>query len=326
MRTLRRLSLFILVILMLLPGIDVYAQQKAAGEESATGPLSKVPHTHHADVIYGHKHGMALTMDVYEPKENANGAGIIAVVSGGWVSDHPFVVDSIKTHFLAEPVKRGYTVFAVSHGSQPTFTIPEIVNDLHRAVRYIRHHASDYHIDGNRLGITGGSAGGHLSLMQGTAGNGGNPQSADPVERESSRVQAVACLFPPTDFLNYGGTDKYAFAADGVLAAFQTAIDVRQMNNTTMRLERLDDAQQKEIARQVSPIFHVSADDPPTLVIHGDADVLVPIQQAEAIVAKLKEVGVRAELITRPGRGHDFNGVEKDIDDMTNWFDEHLKK
>jgi acetyl esterase/lipase len=269
---------------------------------------------------------MALTMDVYTPKDNANGAAVVAVVSGGWISDNPFIVNAVVGNFVAEPVKRGYTVFAVFHGSQPKFTIPEIVGDLNRAVRYIRHHAADYHVDANRIGITGGSAGGHLSLMQGTAGDMGNAESQDPVERESSRVQAVACLFPPTDFLNYGNPDKYAFASDGVLAAFRSAVDVRQMDNKTLRLERPDESQQLELARTISPIVHVSSDDPPTLIIHGDADVLVPIQQAEAIVVKLKEAGVRAELITRKGRGHDFNGIEQDISDITDWFDEHLKK
>ena len=75
---------------------------------------------------------------------------------------------------------RGYTVFAVVHGSQPKFTIPEVLDDMHRAVRFIRHNAKKYGIDPDRLGITGGSAGGHLSLMQGTAGKAGNPKSPGP--------------------------------------------------------------------------------------------------------------------------------------------------
>src|SRR5439155_3550362 len=112
--------------------------------------------------------------------------------------------DSIKpmTPLLLEFLKRGYTVFAVVHGSQPKFTVPEILLDMHRAVRYIRSHAQDFKIEPERIGITGGSAGGHLSLMQGTAGDLGDPKARDPVERVSSRVQAVACFFPATDFLN----------------------------------------------------------------------------------------------------------------------------
>jgi acetyl esterase/lipase len=144
---------------------------------------------------------------VFTPRENANGAAIIWVVSGGWFSSHDFV----NAGFIAEYLKRGYTVFAVVHGSQPKFSIPEVLEDMHRSVRFIRSRAEQYKIDPNRIGITGASAGGHLSLMQGTAGNEGNPEAKDPVDRVSSRVQAVACFFPPTDRLpelRRGGADR----------------------------------------------------------------------------------------------------------------------
>jgi len=82
---------------------------------------------------------------------------------------------------------------------------------MNRSVRYIRYHAKDYGIDPDRIGITGGSAGGHLSLMMGTKPAPADEKSDDPVERTSSRVQAVACFFPPTDFLNYGEPGKIAW-------------------------------------------------------------------------------------------------------------------
>src|SRR6187401_2898023 len=110
--------------------------------------------THQVDVIYGRKPGLALTMDVFTPKEKANGAAVIWVVSGGWVSSH----DNINPGIPTELTKRGYTVFAVVHGSQPKYTIPEVLQDMHRAVRYIRYHAKDYGVDPEKLGIFGGSA------------------------------------------------------------------------------------------------------------------------------------------------------------------------
>src|SRR5262249_407611 len=152
------------------------------------------------DVIYGRKWGMNLTFDVFAPRKNPNGLGLVWTVSGGWFSSHA----NINPVFVNEFTKRGYTVFAVVHGSQPKFTIPEILGDMHRAARVGRGSAKRWKIDPDRIGIYGLSAGGHLSLMQGTAGNAGNPKSKDPVEAISSRVQAVACFFPPTDFLNYG--------------------------------------------------------------------------------------------------------------------------
>ena len=150
---------------------------------------------------------------------------MIWVVSGGWFSGH----EAINTGFLDELLRRGYTVFAVVHGSQPKFTIPEILQDMNRAVRFIRHHAKDYHIDPDRIGITGGSAGGHLSLMQGTAGTAGDPKAKDPVDRESSRVQAVACFFPPTDFLNYGKPGEIALGC-GILKDFQAPFDFHEFD------------------------------------------------------------------------------------------------
>ena len=168
--------------------------------------------TRKEDVIYGRKFGTALTMDVFTPARNANGAAVIFVVSGGWFSAH----ENVNTGLAAGFAKRGYTVFEVVHGSQPRFTIQDAVADLNLAVRFIRYHAKDYGIDPDRIGITGGSAGGHLSLMQGTAGDAGDPKAKDPVDRVSSRVQAVACFFPPTDFLNWGepGKDILQGAAD----------------------------------------------------------------------------------------------------------------
>src|SRR5260370_36793291 len=129
------------------------------------------------DVIYGRKFGTALTMDVITPKAKANGIGLIWVVSGGWFSNH----DGINGNFIAPFLARGYTVFAVVHGSQPRFTIPEVVADMRRSVRFIRAHAKEYNVDPDRLGIFGASAGGHLSLMMGTTGDPGNSSARDPL-------------------------------------------------------------------------------------------------------------------------------------------------
>ena len=274
------------------------------------------------DVIYGRKYGVALTMDVFTPKENANGAAIVFAVSGGWFSAH----EAINVGFLDEFLGRGYTVFAVVHGSQPKFTIPEVLSDMNRALRYIKTHAQDYKIDPDRIGITGGSAGGHLSLMQGTAGDDGNPDAKDPVEKSSCRVQAVGCFFPPTDFLNYGKTGEVALGR-GVLKGFRAPFDFHELDKSINAFVPItDEARLLEIGRQISPIYHVTPDDPPTLIIHGDADTLVPIQQAETIVAKFKEASVPAELVVKKGAGHGWPDMKKDLVIIADWFDKYLKK
>jgi acetyl esterase/lipase len=278
--------------------------------------------TRREDVIYGRKFGVALTMDVFAPKEKPNGLGVILVVSGGWFSAH----EAIPMAFIPEFISRGYTVFAVVHGSQPKFTIPEVLGDMNRAVRFIRNHAAEYHIDPERLGIYGGSAGGHLSLMQGTAGDAGNPEAKDPIDRESSRVKAVACFFPPTDFLNYGKPGVNALGR-GVLKDFRAPFDFHEYDRKSNSFVPVtDDAKLEEIAKLISPIYHVTADDPPTLIMHGDADTLVPIQQAQIIVDKFKEVGVESELVVKPGAAHGWPDMPKDLSILADWFDKHLKR
>jgi acetyl esterase/lipase len=272
------------------------------------------------DVIYGRKHGVALTMDVLSPKEKANGRGIIWCVSGGWYSNKDF----INRGFGKTLLDRGYTVFAVVHGSQPKFTIPEILEDMHRAVRFIKANAAKYNVDPDKLGISGGSAGGHLSLMQGCAPLPGNLTALDPVNRQSSNIAAVACYFPPTDFLNYGKPGEVALGT-GVLKNFKAPFDFHELDSVTKSFNLVtDEAKRRKIGQQISPVNHVTKDDAPTLIIHGDTDLLVPIQQAELIIAKLKAQKVPCELVVRKGAGHGGPPFKDDEKTMADWFDKHL--
>jgi acetyl esterase/lipase len=274
------------------------------------------------DVIYGRKFGTALTMDVFTPTKNANGIGVVLVVSGGFMSSH----ESIPTALIRPVTAQGYTVFAVVHGSQPRYTIPEIIQDMYRAVRFIRYHAKDYQIDPERIGVTGASAGGHLSLMLGTAGDKGDPNAKDPVDRESSRVQAVACFFPPTDFLNYGKSGAEKIHATDHAPPYRAAFDYRELNKESKLWMPITDAKRlREIAHEISPVSHVTPDDPPTLIIHGDADRLVPLQQSEEIIDKLKKANIETSLIIKKGAGHGWIGLDKDITKLVDWFDTHLK-
>jgi acetyl esterase/lipase len=273
------------------------------------------------DVIYGRKEGLALTMDVIAPKEKPNGRGVVFVMSSGWRSHPAAIRPELFTPFL----RHGYTVFAVVHGTQPKFTVPEILQDVHRAVRFIRYHAKDYHIDPDHLGITGASAGGHLSLMIGTAGTAGDPKSKDPVECVSSRVQAVACFFPPTDFLNWG-KEGGVLDCKNMDRRFKAAVDFQIFDRSEGVFQRVTDATKvQELLRDISPISHVSRDDPPTLIIHGDKDPLVPLQQSERMVAKLKEAGVPAELIVKKDCRHGWLTILKDTETLADWFDRYLK-
>jgi acetyl esterase/lipase len=262
------------------------------------------------DVIYGRKFGVALTLDVIQPVQKKNGYGIVFMVSGGWHSAHEAINPSYFTPFLAH----GYTVFAVVHGSQPKFNVTEIVPDIHRAVRFVRANAGKWGVDPARLGISGASAGGHLSLMMATQGGPGKADAKDPIDRESSAVQAVACFFPPTDFLNYGKPGEDAVGV-GILKDFKVAFG-----------PRCETAEGRQaLGKEISSIYFITPKLPPTLIIHGDADKLVPIQQAESFVERAAAAGATAKLIVKPGAAHGWGGMEKDVEVLAQWFDEHLK-
>jgi acetyl esterase/lipase len=277
------------------------------------------------EVIYGRKFGTALTMDVFTPKKDANGAGVIFCVSGGWYSDHANITPNVPL-FIQPLLARGYAVFAVCHGSEQKYSIPEILEDMHRAVRFIRHNAKDYHIEADRLGITGGSAGGHLSLMQGLAGKDGDPKARDPIDRESSRVQAVVAFYPPTDFLNWGEPGKRMLGNHPIVPV-KGAFQFRRLDpKTNSFVEITDEKEREEIGKQISPITHVAKANPPTLIVHGDKDALVPVQQVELISAKFKEAGTTAELIIKKGGGHDAALVKEYMPKAVEWFDKYLAK
>jgi acetyl esterase/lipase len=276
------------------------------------------------EIVYDRKDGMALMMTVLTPAK-ANGKGIISLNSGAWGSS-PNWLPSFVDRALPF-INKGYTVFIVMHGAAPKYAIDDAVLDIKRAVQFVRHKASVYGIDSLRIGVTGTSSGGHLALMVGMADDIRDPQAKDPMERVSSKVQAVAVFCPPTDFLNYGqvGFDLSGQAAllqqARVLGAFQFKEwdkDKRVYTLITDKTKLL------EIVKAVSPAQLVTADDAPTYIMHGDKDPQVPLQQSQWIQEKLKAAKVPVELSVKSGAGHGWEGMEKDEEAFVKWFDQHL--
>ena len=232
-----------------------------------------------ADVVYGHKDGMALVYDVFQP-EQANGAAVLFMVSGGWFSR--WQPPERRQRAFGHLLDAGFTMFAVHHGSAPRFKVPDAVADVRRAVRHIRANAERFDIDPERLGVTGGSAGGHLSLMLGLASDPGDPAAEEPVLRQSNRVHAVVAYFPPVDLRGIAGPNE--------------------------RFPALDF--DPELAADISPIRFVSEDDPPVLLIHGDADELVPLSNSERMHEALTAAEVTNEMVVIQGAGHGFRGAD----------------
>ena len=246
------------------------------------------------DVVYGHKDGMALTMDVIEPKANRKGIALMFMVSGGWVSTW-MPVETMAGLF--QPLSdEGYTVIAVRHGSSPKYVIPEIVEDVRKALTHVHEHASEWQIDPKKLGVFGFSAGGHLSLMLGTTAN---DKASD---GDGPKIAAVAAVFPPTD-----------------LAPYKTPGNPLQEQFPALKFDskKTDD---------YSPLKQVSKVDAPTLLVHGDKDELVPLWHSEKIDAAFNEIGVPSKLVVIKGAAHGFNadGNKVMFNSMLDWFRQHL--
>ena len=255
------------------------------------------------DVVYGHKAGMALTYDVIKPAK-PNGAAVLFMVSGGWVSGWsdpaPLLAKAMEAkdrNTFGMLLDHGFMLILVRHGSSPYFKVPDAVGDVRRAVRHVRLNAASHGIDPQRLGVFGGSAGGHLSLMLGTTADNGNPAATDPVEKVSNRVAAVTAYYPPTDLNGY--------------------LNDKRFPATHFPADQCD---------AVSPLKQVTSDDAPSLLVHGGKDTLVTPSHSENILAAFRKEGVPAELITFPEAGHSFAGEDEKAAStaLVAWFEKYL--
>ena len=301
--------IFICFVALTANGLQVaLGQAPAVVQESKIEGVTRV-----RNVIYGYKSGMALTMDVLKPTR-PTGLGFVYILRGGWRSDHSMIEKRLK-HFKYF-TDRGQTVFLIIHGSVPKFLVNEVIQDVHRAVRFVRYHAAEYNVDPNRLGVSGMSSGGHLSLSVGTGL--GRPSfstpSNDPVDQVSSQVQAVACFFPPTDLVNYG-SPELLFVEQEHLKRYRSAFAV----DTKTREE------QQKVMQQLSPIYAVSKETPPILLLHGTQDTIVPLEQSQRFIARVKEQGIPAQLIIHQEGEHGWAETwESDLNLLADWFEKYL--
>jgi acetyl esterase/lipase len=243
------------------------------------------------NVVVGMYSGLALVMDVHHP-ESPNGYGIVHISGSGWGRPLAYSAPPLserQVDLYGQPlVERGYTVFSLNHRATPRFQFPAPLEDVQRAVRFIRSHAEEYGIDPEHIGAVGGSSGGHLVSLLGVLDGHGDADDPDPVNRVSAKVQTVVARAAPAHLARIdtpSGTGKLALL---------------------MGAEPSQDVQTVEGRRywQASPVNYVSGDDAPILLLHGDADESVPFEQAELLSDALKTAGVDTRLIPIPGAGH----------------------
>jgi len=273
------------------------------------------------NVLYGMYSGAAMLLDVHYPGKS-NGLGVIFIAGSGWNAALGYAALPLKESpqvdmYVPSLLQAGYTVFTLTHRATPTFRYPAPLEDVQRAVRFIRHNAARFAIDLARLGGMGGSSGAHLVSLLATLDGAGEASDPDPVNRQGAKLQCAVARAAPTDLTHMNAT------LGGPLVSLLLGA-------------RVDDATPKnsieyKTAWAASPVNYVSADDPPTLLIHGDADRTVPFHQSELLEAALKKVNVPVKLIRIEGADHgpDFPGAKNPPDykaEMVKWFDTYLRK
>lgn len=267
------------------------------------------------NVVYGMYSGLALLLDVHYP-QSPNGYGIVFIAGSGWSAplslDAKPLKESNQVEIWGKPlVRAGYTVFTLNHRALPRFSYPAPVEDAQRAVRFVRYHAGQYGIRPDQIGAVGGSSGGHLVSLLGLLDGQGNPNDGSPTNRVSAKVQCVVTRAAPADLV------LMAKEQEPLIPLFGYAInpDPSSLEHRTFV--------------EASPVTYVSGDDPPFLMVHGDADTRVFFKQSEVLEAALKNAGVEVRLLRVPSGGHGpkFDGAKNPpdyINEMIRWLDQHL--
>jgi len=250
-----------------------------------------------------------LLLDLYLPK-NVNGSAplIIWIHGGGWKNGSKENCLPVRLGFT----ERGYAVASINYRLTGIAPFPAQIEDCKAAVRWLRTHAGKYGLNPDEFGVWGSSAGGHLVALLGTSGDVSSFDTGENTQ-VSSRVQAVCDYYGPSDFRTMGtapGFERHA----------------RDDSPESALLGGTPD-KKPETAKAASPVTHVTPDDPPFLIVHGDQDRTVPLDQSRRMDAALHTAGVETELIILPGAGH--GGPAFSSPEMTAkvaaFFDRHLK-
>jgi acetyl esterase/lipase len=267
------------------------------------------------DLAYIENGDPAQKLDLYLPEATPEKPLplIVHIHGGGWQAGSKFPCP------VAGMVLRGYAVASVEYRFSQKAKFPAQIQDCQAAIRWLRANAGKYHLDPETVGVIGGSAGGHLSALVGTAGGTGTFPKIGGNEDQSDRVQAVCDIYGPADFTT---VVKQAAEDPNVKNIFQ-------FNSPKDPYSSLIGAplETTEKSRAVSPVTYLSSDDPPVLILHGTHDALVPYAQSVQFAAALKEKGVPAWLQTIPGAGHGGPGFgHPAVHQLTqHFFDQFLK-
>ena len=269
-----------------------------------------------SNVVFGTGGGRELHAEILRPQPPPKEPmpAVLFIHGGGWAGG---------THLIYAPwlVERGYFTASIEYRLSGEAPWPAQIEDCKLAVRWLRANAAKFHVNPDRIGVMGHSAGGHLVACLGTLGDVKELEGRGGYDGISSRVQAVVDQCGPADFTS----------ADAPAAGTN-----RTDHPGLIKLFGGTYAEKADAWRQASPALHASAAAPPFLIVHGENDKLVPIAQSERLATALKHAGVPVDFIRIKNAGHGLKGDKPtdppaDPDSQTlrvamiAFFDKHLK-
>lgn len=284
------------------PGSDTLATT-ALAYISKLGTVEKNLNYSNADFI-------DLKMDVYYPLTTPGPMPVVVYLHGGaWIGGDKS--DAAASPEIAELIKRGFLVASVNYGLAPQYTILEQIENAKCAVRFLRAYSSYFGINPERIGTFGNSAGGHLASLLGASDKSAGMDIAGGFLNQSSRVQCVVDFYGPTDL--------------GTLFSGYPPLVLQQLVGVF--------DPKSGILDKINPLTYVSADDPPFLIIHGDKDTVVPLNQSQMLYQNLTAAGVPATLVVVKNGDHGFGPAGGEISPSrteitataADFFESHLK-
>jgi acetyl esterase/lipase len=244
----------------------------------------------HKDIAYDTQHP-SQALDVYLASSKEPAPVMVYIHGGGWRAGSKNRIPA----WLARANDDGWlAVVSVEYRFTDVAIHPAQVNDCSRAIQFVRTKAKEWKLDTSRMGVTGGSAGGHLSAYVAVRDDLADSKSKDPVVRESSRVSFSVPFAGPTDWGLLSKID-HRHPAYRQLVGSEPGTPVAEMSACQMK--------------DVSPVTFVSKDDPPFLIVHGDADDIVPFEHAMSLESALKAAGVPVEVYKVKGGNHGVAGA-----------------
>ncbi|MEP6601687.1 MAG: alpha/beta hydrolase [Nitrospirota bacterium] len=258
------------------------------------------------NLVYKNTNGRQLLLDLYLPAEASGAVPVIIYLhGGGWEQGSRHQCPAFGL------IPEGFAVASIDYRLSREAPFPAQIEDCKAAVRWLRANASKYNLDPDRFGVWGTSAGGHLAALLGTSGGAQELEGGGDNLQYSSRVQAACAVSAPTDLRKFGTNP----------AGAQIGPRAQQVLTNLF-----GGAENKgALAAMASPIKYVSKDDPPFLVVHGEYDRVVPVEQAHQFYEALQKAGVKATLKILPNQGHRA-GLMGAVKDAEAFFGTTLKK